>query len=797
MFRTILSHFTLPLLLLFGIISGNSQSPTADRGNDTGTLEKMIVASGSVAMDLDLNRLNGVATATTESKLETLRFEAGPNSFFTILVLNNALRGPEPGSMGLIRKNSAILPEALNASSNQLVVEKIDSSEPFDLVVRDGKTGFRFFNIEGHQYEYDAAAHLLRIKDGRLLMSEEFAKTLGRAADAGSTVGKISIAATMYPIEIDKLVNGAVQSAVLPALRAHGVGAEAAQPSVGTVPGPDVIVGDLPAVTQPTGASNGSYVGLGVGTTSCNQGVVDLDWFALPQVDHPVIPQNLFRMSGGATNTDRFEQIGQSWLKHAFTALTQNVCNLGCNGVGGTHLGSGCSDPYSSSLNASQSGLGSRAWVNPFTGAFPSTAANHSGHTHTGTSHRVLVAMSDLDTTQNADATYFAEGQYVTPHEYAWCQAHAGQCNMYNNVSYRQFSVTGTTSFAFSPLAATVRSKPAINAWTGATLNQIEPAPGVDGIGIVGYKVTNPSAGVWHYEYAVYNENLDRAIQSFSVPLGCGITVSNLGFHAPPQEPGWANDGTLNNAGYSGTPWASNQTPTNLAWSSETFAQNQNANALRWGTLYSFRFDSNRPPQAASATIGYFKTGSPTTVAIQGPMPDATCNPLQLTSAVSRKTHGGAGDFDIDLPLAGEPGVECRSSSGDHTFVVTFSNPVVSGNASVTSGSGTVAGSPTFSGNTMTVNLTGVADVQQITVTLSNVTDNTAQVLPDTPLSANMLIGDTNANKSVNAGDLAQTKAQSGVVVTGANFRTDINANGSVNAADTAIVKANAGHTLP
>src|SRR5207244_3484407 len=29
-------------------------------------------------------------------------------------------------------------------------------------------------------------------------------------------------------------------------------------------------------------------------------------------------------------------------------------------------------------------------------------------------------------------------GQYVTPHEYAWCQANPGQCNMYNNVSYRQ-----------------------------------------------------------------------------------------------------------------------------------------------------------------------------------------------------------------------------------------------------------------------------------------------------------------------------------------------------------------------
>jgi hypothetical protein len=61
---------------------------------------------------------------------------------------------------------------------------------------------------------------------------------------------------------------------------------------------------------------------------------------------------------------------------------------------------------------------------------------------------------------------------------------------------------------------------------------------------------------------------------------------------------------------------------------------------------------------------------------------------LQLASAVSRKTHGGAGTFDIPLPLTGTPGVECRSggAGGDHTFVITFNNAVVSGNAAVTGG---------------------------------------------------------------------------------------------------------------
>ena len=372
MLRKMLGYFMLPLLLLLSNSSGNSAAQLTEKSpqGQTGTLEKMIVANGHVAMDLDLNRLNGTAPAK-ESKRNTLRFQVGPNSFFTVLVFNNVLRGPEPGSMGLIPENATRLPGALQGSLGELVIEKRPSDEAFDIVVRDQKRGFVFFNIEGHLYDYDPAAHLLSVKEGRLLISEEFANKLGRPADAGLIVGEISIATTMYPIEITEVVNGAAQSSVLPAR--GGV-----VPNVPTsVPGPDVIVGDLPSMAQ--FGSSGTRVGLGVGTTSCNNGNVDLNWFAMPNVDHPVIPQNLYRMSGGATNNERFEQVGQSWLKHAFTALTGNACGFGCNGVGGSHLGVGCSDPYDAGLNASQGGLGSRAWVNPFTGVFPSTAANHSG----------------------------------------------------------------------------------------------------------------------------------------------------------------------------------------------------------------------------------------------------------------------------------------------------------------------------------------------------------------------------------------------------------------------------------
>src|SRR5439155_4084688 len=77
----------------------------------------------------------------------------------------------------------------LSASLKQLVIEKLPSDAAFDLVVRDGKTGFTFFNIEGHQYDYDPNAQSLSIKGGNLLVSQEFANALGRPSDAAAIVG--------------------------------------------------------------------------------------------------------------------------------------------------------------------------------------------------------------------------------------------------------------------------------------------------------------------------------------------------------------------------------------------------------------------------------------------------------------------------------------------------------------------------------------------------------------------------------------------------------------------------------
>jgi hypothetical protein len=655
-----ITGFTLLLLLILGSSSGNyaaasatatapttqlkqntRESQPARRSLDeggTGILQKMIAENGSVTVDLDLNRLNGVNSSSP--RVVKLDFAVAANSFFPILVFNDQLRDLEPGSMALIPQAS--MPSGLQServvSFDRLALEKLPSGGAFDLAVRDAKTGFTLFNIEGHQYDYDARAQLLSIKGGRVVISKQLASALGRAADAGLVIGEITAGAAMRPIEIDRLVNGERKSMIMPPL--HGAVAGANRPAL--VPGPDVIVGDIESVDEFGTAA--TQVGLAVGTDSCNNGDQPVDWFQLPNTDHPVVPQNLYRMSGGPTNDQRFEQIGQSWMKHTFEALEGGVCGTcytsGCET--GTHLCPGCSDPYGSGLNAGQNGLGSRAWINPFTGVFPSGANNHSGHNHDGVSHRIRVEEDDLNTQLNPGATYFAEAAYITPHEYSWCQAHPGECNMYNNVSYRQFSVSGITPpFSFTPAAPTVRMQPAIMAWaaTGATVDQIQPDPGNDGIWFMGYKVTNPTQGVWHYEYALYNMNLDRAIQSFSVPVGTGVSISNIDFHAPPQEPGWPNDGTFNNQGYGNTPWTVTQASDSITWNTETIVQNPNANAIRFGTSYNFRFDSNQAPHTTTATVGFFKTGSPIPVVIEAPVQaDATPTPTPTASPSATST---------------------------------------------------------------------------------------------------------------------------------------------------------------
>ncbi len=166
-------------------------------------------------------------------------------------------------------------------------------------------------------------------------------------------------------------------------------------------------------------------------------------------------------------------------------------------------------------------------------------------------------------------------------------------------------------------------------------------------------------------------------------------------------------------------------------------------------------------------------------------------------SAVSRKVHGGAGTFDINLPLTGAPGVECRQGQGpsftNHQIVVTFAAPVTFASAMVTTGTGTVD-SATASGNQVTIELSNVADRQTLALTLVNVNDgaNSSDVI--IPIS--FVLGDVTGNGSVTSTDIGQAKAQTGPAITG-TFRADVVPNGNINATDISLIKAQAGVARP
>jgi uncharacterized protein (DUF1800 family) len=184
--------------------------------------------------------------------------------------------------------------------------------------------------------------------------------------------------------------------------------------------------------------------------------------------------------------------------------------------------------------------------------------------------------------------------------------------------------------------------------------------------------------------------------------------------------------------------------------------------------------------------------------ALAAPALFAGVNPV-LNNAVSRRAHGGA-LYDIPLPLTGSSGIECRKANGTDTIVLFFDQPINGGTAVATPGAastGSVSGSPAISGSVMTVNLTGLSDVQELTLTLSNVTTTGGGNLPSASVKIRFIEGDTNGNGLVSAGDTGQIKSQVGQPVSGFNFRTDINQNGSITAADVNIAKAKVGKTVP
>jgi hypothetical protein len=365
---------------------------------------------------------------------------------------------------------------------------------------------------------------------------------------------------------------------------------------------PDVIVYDIGVDGNNTNdiayyGQSGGIAAYSIATQSCNKGTATLDWFTSGgSTLHPVIGQNMFRYKDG-----RFEHIGQSWLKHGFCAVNEIEAQCSpCQSTPCDTLGIGCADTYWATLNDGGSGQ-SKVNVNATAGSHVHGGAPSGNATIRG---RLQVAVTDIDPAQNPGAEYFIEGQYVT-------QDDTEVGNAGNSASWRRVNVVGVNNIDGG--GPTRREEPAIYAWQDQDrdvdiieVKNLETG-GVKTIYLLGFRVTPNGGGTWHYEYAIQNLTSHQSASSLSVPVDPDTSVTGIGFHDVAYHSGDP---------YDGTDWPGAKVGGEISWATTPHGTNVNANAIRWGTLYNFRFDASVPPVLGTVTMGLFKPGINSSLAI-------------------------------------------------------------------------------------------------------------------------------------------------------------------------------------
>jgi hypothetical protein len=167
--------------------------------------------------------------------------------------------------------------------------------------------------------------------------------------------------------------------------------------------------------------------------------------------------------------------------------------------------------------------------------------------------------------------------------------------------------------------------------------------------------------------------------------------------------------------------------------------------------------------------------------------------------AVSRKTHDSINPpFDVDLPLSGNPGIECRVGQGpnsdQHQIVVTFPGPVgLVGTPTISAGTGSVSAA-IASGNQVFINLTGVTNAQRIAVTLVvNDGINTAPVV----VPMGVLLGDVDATGRVDGNDVSAVQSRTRQTANATNYRDDVDVTGRIDGNDVSTTQAKTRTSLP
>lgn len=173
---------------------------------------------------------------------------------------------------------------------------------------------------------------------------------------------------------------------------------------------------------------------------------------------------------------------------------------------------------------------------------------------------------------------------------------------------------------------------------------------------------------------------------------------------------------------------------------------------------------------------------------------------VRLLQAFSRRTHGAAGPFEVDLvhPLSGQTRPVEPRQGGPTQIVVTFSRPVFAVGdldlsdvvLTASSGSGGVVTNLSASDNHLIVDLGGATDGTAVRMAFPGIQDSTGNVVENT-LCFNVLAGDADGNSAVNIFDLVVIRNALNGPVNAECYRRDVTADGAVNIFDLVMTRNN------
>ncbi|MGB3967875.1 MAG: hypothetical protein WBO45_14170 [Planctomycetota bacterium] len=436
--------------------------------------------------------------------------------------------------------------------------------------------------------------------------------------------------------------------------------AGAALAQANTIPGRDLRLQDSFWIERYSRAGtfpNGVQA-IGAWTVVCNPGTSDIPFLAPMNPLHAFIHYMVLRESGG-----RLVQISnEAWVKHTFGSSNDpSPCGT-CPMPGITsYVVQGCNDTYANFQAVDHYNLGPPGEVDPWLGTWNPVCSHFDRGNPPVAPALQCDGIRSLDQAQAAvlnqaigdamrvhdddldvpGATFWYQTGYLIPFE---ADALRG-----DNLGSRQFTATWNTGSLQWDLvdASAFQQGTVLQRWTGATVDSGGNHPD-DGRYYVAVKVTGPTDGRWHYEYAVHNRDNLRGMGALRIPVCAAAVVSNFGFHDFDRQ--------------ASTDWTAAKVGTEIVFSVNPLSPSP----LRWNGVFNFWFDCDAAPLPAAVLLDQYAIGpGALVVSVPSSAPSALWN-----------QNLGAGCGNPGAPVLHGTGTPPRASIPNATFALRSSgNP--------------------------------------------------------------------------------------------------------------------------